>query len=343
MKRKLAIALASGVLATGIVGASTPAFAAIDFETATWSVGGINYEFENTGADAYMGSLQFMQTATQSNYEAYYATEFYVNNDSSGNVNDDYAYCLENLATEATDTATGDVTISCGEYAWSVSDPDLFASGSTRFYDDIPMARNVYVLENRGTTDVDLGETYFYEYLDNYNRGASSENPTSCAALTAEDHWLVSSDTDDSMIIGFAWQAHGSPAFDATGEDCTSDSVYTYLTDAILPAGKTLTVMNFQYSVDGGSTTEDMDAAYAALLPTMDMFEALDDTLCRGIEVGTQITGWGTCAPAAPAAPALPDTGADTSVIGASVAISAGLLGAGVLALIMVRRRQSAQ
>lgn len=340
MKRKLAIALASGVLATGIVGASTPAFAAIDFATATWSVGGINYEFENDGSDAYMGALQYMQTASQSNYEAFYGAEMYVNNDSSVDIDSGNPYCFEDLATESTDAATGDVTISCGEYAWSTNDPDLFASGSTRLYNDIPMARNVYVLENRGTTDIDLGGLYFNEYFDNYNRGASSENPTSCEFLTAEDHWLVSSDTDDSMIIGFAWQAHGSPAFDVTGEDCTSDSVHTYLTDTIIPAGKTLTIMNFQYSVDGGSSTDDMNAAYAALLPTMDMFEALDDTLCRGIEEETEIAGWGTCAAAAPA---LPDTGADASVIGASVAISAGLLGAGVLALIMVRRRQSAQ
>jgi hypothetical protein len=340
MNRKLAIALASGVLATGIVGASTPAFAAIDFATATWSVGGINYELENSGSDAYMGSLQFMQTDTQSNYEANYGTQFYLNGTGSGDVNNDYPYCFEDLATEATDAATGDVTISCGEYAWSVSDPDLFASGSTLLYNDIPMARNVYVLENRGTTDIDLGGLYFNEEFSNYARGATSEDPTSCAALTAEDHWIVSSDSDDSMIIGFAWQAHGATAFDASGEDSCDGYAYTYLTDTILPAGKTLTVMNFQYSVDGGSSTADMNAAYAALLPTMAMFEALDDTLCRGIEAGTEIAGWGTC-PAA--APALPDTGADTSAIGASVAISAGLLGAGVLALVMVRRRQSAK
>jgi len=40
---------------------------------------------------------------------------------------------------------------------------------------------------------------------------------------------------------------------------------------------------------------------------------------------------------------ALPDTGANASVIGSSVAISAGLLVAGVLALVMVRRRQTAK
>jgi hypothetical protein len=39
------------------------------------------------------------------------------------------------------------------------------------------------------------------------------------------------------------------------------------------------------------------------------------------------------------AAPALPDTGAKASVIGTSTAIAAGLLAAGALALIMVRRR----
>ena len=335
MKKSLAIALASGVLATGIVGASTPAFAAIDFETATWSVGGINYELENDDSDAYMGALQYMQTDTQSNYEAYYGAEFYTSN---GDVDADYPMCYSALSTETTDAATGDVTISCGEAPWSDNDPDLFASGSTRFYNDIPMARNVYVLENRGTTDIDLGIPYFYEYFENYDRGASSEDPTSCAALTAEDHWVVSSDDDDSMVIGYAWQALGASAFDVTGENCTNSDIETFLTDTIIPAGKTLTIMNFQYSVDGGSSTADMNAAYAELLPKMAMFDTLDDTLCRGIEAGTEITGWGTCA-----ATALPDTGADTSVIGASSAIAAGLLAAGALALIMVRRRQSAK
>jgi hypothetical protein len=39
-------------------------------------------------------------------------------------------------------------------------------------------------------------------------------------------------------------------------------------------------------------------------------------------------------------APALPDTGATTSVVGPSLAVSAGLLAAGALALFVVRRRQ---
>jgi LPXTG-motif cell wall-anchored protein len=40
--------------------------------------------------------------------------------------------------------------------------------------------------------------------------------------------------------------------------------------------------------------------------------------------------------------PALPDTGASPSVVGTSVAVSAGLLAAGAIALFVVRRRNSA-
>jgi LPXTG-motif cell wall-anchored protein len=38
--------------------------------------------------------------------------------------------------------------------------------------------------------------------------------------------------------------------------------------------------------------------------------------------------------------PALPDTGASPSIVGTSLAVSAGLLVAGALALFVVRRRQ---
>jgi hypothetical protein len=59
----------------------------------------------------------------------------------------------------------------------------------------------------------------------------------------------------------------------------------------------------------------------------------LEGRLAAGLAPGLNVTGW--CGPAA----ALPDTGANATVIGSSVAISAGLLAAGVFALVMVRRR----
>jgi LPXTG-motif cell wall-anchored protein len=49
------------------------------------------------------------------------------------------------------------------------------------------------------------------------------------------------------------------------------------------------------------------------------------------------------CLPGPAPTPALPDTGASPSVIGPSVAVSAGLLVAGALALIVVRRRNARQ
>jgi DNA-binding beta-propeller fold protein YncE len=54
-----------------------------------------------------------------------------------------------------------------------------------------------------------------------------------------------------------------------------------------------------------------------------------------------QVYDLNPCLPGPP--PALPDTGASPSVIGTSVAVSAGLLVAGALALIVVRRRNARQ
>jgi LPXTG-motif cell wall-anchored protein len=47
------------------------------------------------------------------------------------------------------------------------------------------------------------------------------------------------------------------------------------------------------------------------------------------------------CLPGPAPTPALPNTGASPSVVGTSIAVSVGLLVAGVLALIVVRRRNA--
>ena len=79
------------------------------------------------------------------------------------------------------------------------------------------------------------------------------------------------------------------------------------------------------------AATAAYDTALAQAKTEFDL--GLKGRLAEGLTPGLNVTGW--CGPDA----ALPDTGANTSVIGSSLAISAGLLAAGVLALVMVRRR----
>jgi LPXTG-motif cell wall-anchored protein len=79
-----------------------------------------------------------------------------------------------------------------------------------------------------------------------------------------------------------------------------------------------------------------MTTAFEAFKAQMASFDELNDTLCRGIDDGTVIEGWGTCG-----APALPDTGVSAPTAIALGAAGAGLLMAGIITLIALRRRQA--
>jgi LPXTG-motif cell wall-anchored protein len=72
----------------------------------------------------------------------------------------------------------------------------------------------------------------------------------------------------------------------------------------------------------------------------MASFDQLNETLCRGIDGGTVIEGWGTCGAPAPN-PALPDTGVSAPTAIALGLAGAGLLMAGIITLVALRRRQA--
>jgi LPXTG-motif cell wall-anchored protein len=208
-------------------------------------------------------------------------------------------------------------------------------------YADNMLARHMFTLENRGLTAMtglnDSNNTIGWE-LNYTNLSASSGNPTSCASLTSLDNWLMGAKTSNSTIAGFAWQAKGGTAFDFGGFNCESGGNYTPFVKADLAPGEKVTYMTFLATGEpAGTTAGDMTTAFEAYKAQMALFDELNDTLCRGIDDGTVIEGWGTC----PVPAALPDTGADAAVMGSSIAIGSGLLIAGALALIMVRRRQA--
>jgi LPXTG-motif cell wall-anchored protein len=108
-----------------------------------------------------------------------------------------------------------------------------------------------------------------------------------------------------------------------------------------LVAGEKVTYMTFIATGEpAGTSSGEMDTAFAEAVTEMAAFNELNDTLCRAIDDGTVIEGWGTCGAPAPDSE-LPDTGADTAVAGSLVSVASGLLIAGALALIVVRRRQT--
>ena len=330
-RRRISIAFAAGATAVALSVGASPAFAAVDFQNGTWLVGGVNYQFEYDANDLSYGGVYHLTTPTQVNYELGYEEFIFDGGDFS--TNSDYAYCLGATATETTES-NGDVVITCEPYQVDTNS-NIWVSHEYRFYNDQMLTRHILIVENRNTVSFDLGESYFYYYLNNYDKTATSSNPASCGTMTADDHWAITAGTSDSMINGYAWQAAGSTTFTTAGEDCTDDDFSAFLTNATMAAGEKRIFMSLIASAEpAGTSTGDMDTAFAAALAQMPSFDSLNDTFCRGLD-GLVIDGWGTCAAS------LPDTGASTAVVGSSIAIGSGLLIAGALALVMARRRQA--
>jgi LPXTG-motif cell wall-anchored protein len=207
------------------------------------------------------------------------------------------------------------------------------------------LTRHVLTIENKGSSALDLAPTdrgnNFYWYLQNYDKTAVSSNTSSCASMTADDHWAVVAGLSGTTIAGMAWQAHDGTAFTSLGEDCTDQDFSAHITKASLAAGEKVNYMTLIATAEpAGPSTGEMDTAFAAALAQMSVFDSLNDTFCRDLVDGTVIEGWGTCGAPAPNS-ALPDTGANTAVMGSSIAIGSSLLIAGALALIVVRRRQA--
>jgi hypothetical protein len=108
-----------------------------------------------------------------------------------------------------------------------------------------------------------------------------------------------------------------------------------------LAAGEKVNYMTFVATGEpAGTKAGDMTTAFDAFKAQMASFDQLNDTLCRGIDDGTVIEGWGTCGAAA-ADSALPDTGVSAATAIALGAAGAGLLMAGIITLIVLRRSQA--
>ena len=332
-KSMLGKVAASGVVALGLSMAATPAFAAIDFSTATWLVGGVNYQFESTGTDTY-GGVEYLTTPTQANDSLGYEEMYWDGGDLVPY--DDYGYCYGADATETTE-ANGDVVISCAAYELT---NDVWMGQDFRFFHDQPLTRHVFWIENRGTAAADLDAAseanYLYWYLSSYDKEASSTDPTSCSSPTGAETWIVAAGSADTTITGIAWQAKDATTWTGGG-DCSTDYFEAYLNKDSLAAGEKVNYATFiATSEPAGASSGEMDTAFAAAVSGMTAFDSLNETLCRGIE-GTTVEGWGTC----PAT--LPNTGIDSSTTATVGLMGAVALVAGFAAIVVVRRRAAQQ
>ena len=328
MKKRM-MAIAGSAVALSLSLTSAPAFAAINFATATWTVGGVTYHFEDDGSDTY-GGIELPVTAAQDDAAFYYEEQYW------GGVNfngyDDYGYCLGATATESTE-ANGDVVITCEAYEVSEG---IWFTNSYRLYNDQPLARHVTVVENRTNAAIDMdianNQSFFtYFYLDDYDKTASSNDPLTCSSLDATDNWAIVAGTDDTTVAGMAWQSKDSTALTAEGQDCTGDDIYVGSTKDSLGVGEKANFMTFITTyAPAGSSSAEMDTALASAISQMSAFDSLNDTLCRGIN-GLVVEGWGTCG--------LAETGTSSEQIGSALFIGAGLATAGTIALVAKRRR----
>lgn len=325
------------VSAVAIFASAGPAMATIDFSSASWTVNDVIYSFESTGSDTY-GGIEYTETTTQSTASLGYEETNWGGGDLSGW--NTYGYCYSTDATETTE-ANGDVVITCAPYEL---DNDVWFSQEYRMYSDHKLWRHIQTLENRGTAaaDLDAADQYNYLYMYQSESGlaVASSDPTpadpSTCLMTSDDHWMVFAGDSDTTITGWAFQAAGETTWDGDGQDCAS-SPSVYLATDSLAAGQKMHFMSLIATGEpAGSTTGDMDTAFAAFVTGMSDYDKLNDTLCRGLADGTAIAGWGTCGPAA-----LPDTGVNsTTATVTGIGAMAALL-AGAAVLIVVRRRQA--
>lgn len=263
----------------------------------------------------------------------------------------DYAYCGDPNGNPTDSTVTqeinGDITVDCQP---SVDAPvaGLTTKNHFRFYAESPsgyLARQWVELHNSTSSTIDMGQNPLYVgyFLNYYGWDPSTSHYTASDGTTGTLNesdgqvWGVTGDTRGNFIAsGMAW---GSP--------CQA-SEYTYLYNYFLPAeanviapGETVNIVTFVNMVF--PATNDATGAAAAYNTALAQAHAeydlgLEGRLADGLPPGLNVTGW--CGPAA-SYPVLPDTGANTSVTGISVAISAALLAVGALALVVTRRRKT--
>jgi YVTN family beta-propeller protein len=240
---------------------------------------------------------------------------------------------------ECTDIYVYDITNS---YAQVGSDVDIIDDPTDVFF---PNATTAYVTQEDGTIAVfDLTTGTLTNEWDNDNSSSGA-----CANADASVIAIVP-DSSDSTPANFEFYnpATGellgtadleSSANYAEGMDCAfTGNGKVLVTDWSASNPAVMYVVNsstyeYEETVDVDLNGDYGDGLYTNTIDIMNGCKAFLPGFFGNVAVMTLPSDYCTAA-------ALPDTGASPSVIGTSVAVSAGLLVAGALALIVVRRRQ---
>lgn len=333
MKKRFASVIALSAL--GLTMIPTPALASVDFAShPVYTVGGVNYKLDYNGGfgNTTIPGIVRISTPTQSNYALDFLGSYWDGGVLSSY--NEYLYCDGDTATQSTES-NGDVVVTCA--ATQLEPTDIWWTIETRFYNDSPLVRQLITFENRGSGSADLdpaGKGNDVYFGDVNGKFASSESPTSCSSLTANDHWVVFSGASNTVINGLAWQATGGTAWTAEGESCDS-FVFLYPTlSSIAPNDKATWALFMATTEPSGATTGDMDTAFVAAVDGMSQLDSLNDTLCRGLD-GVDLEGWGTCPSSS--APELANTGSTASLVAPGlIAGSSVIVG---FIIVMTRRK----
>ena len=197
---------------------------------------------------------------------------------------------------------------------------------------------------------IDNTQAYFLDYngqIDVFNVKTGSQVSTVNSAASGGSYGVCMTNDLSTVIYPY-----GSDLFIIDATDGSTIATVDLSADATSLAQCTVTADDSKVLVTEWSSSGQVfvvDIAQASLterveLPEMDDTDGINimancEVFVAGYytNIGVLLLDPSVCTPTA----ALPDTGASPSVIGASLSVSAGLLAAGVIALLVVRRRSA--
>ena len=253
------------------------------------------------------------------------------------------------------DSNGSDITIVC---------PDVVLNGLTvhpevYYYADYDISRVIWVIKNASGSPVTADASIYTDSeCDGSGTVDASNGDTGTAnvgsLVTTNWNWMVQYDPttpSECAVEGSVWQAAGG-SIKASSNDMDGDFGEQHPTFPLnVAAGETVALAEFfldGWVDDGDQAADPTNPANTWTINEAAGVESMKSTITselsdwstvasRGVAADLNVVNFG----AAPAA--LPDTGASAMALVATGTIAVGLLAAGALALIMVRRRRSAE
>lgn len=267
---------------------------------------------------------------------------------------DDYLYCGADTSSSyqdsiVTEEANGDISIVCPVWEddpWDYGYSGLNMQSFVRLYHEEKggyLARFMTTFTNTTSSDIDLVEFVLAESTTMPDSFSSGDYLTSSSgsSLASGDTWSIAGNTDGSTIYqNSAWAKTGS----GTGFTLVGQNMVYPTGSNTVPANGSVTLAFFTFiAIPASQDSAGATAAFAVSSSQTSEFDTFDGRLTCGIPEGTVVAFWGTApADTACGSSALPDTGLSTNQVMSLLAASTGLVVAGLVALVMVRRRRTA-